>query len=172
MKKIKKSVFLILVFIFSALTLIGCNKNDFQYYEDDESFKIVKKDLTNEELEINNRNDILNIARGYVNAWNKNNDKFLENVLDDDTFKNKDAFINGTFKKSLHKTMVKKYIESISIEKYKESNATVVISCDNKGTANIVDLFQKNIGKENITLKFVNRDNKWFISEISSTMLE
>ena len=159
-----------------ATTLFGCGKDavDVKDQNNQFSYNIIQKQgtLTKEEIIANNLNEILNASRGYITAWDKGDTTFMNSVLNDtvnDTVNenlSKEDFIKS-YKKDAQRFVMRKYITKVTVLSYSNKNTKVQIQ-DNLKKSNPFTFYRN--GKEEMTFTFINKNNKWVITDINTVV--
>lgn len=160
--------YLLLTCLLMCFNFVGCKGNTNNKDTNNSKFiyNIVEKPIENitpQEIEMNNKNDILNVSRGYIDAWNKINDNFMETVLDDTVNNMKKEDFIKSYKKDFSKIYKKKFIESLTLTDYTNDKSIVHIKCMNKKSNIFSDYEETN---ETVIISLLNKDSKWVITNI------
>lgn len=168
---IKKKKYYILLCLLFAFILTSCNANINNPKKENSnsnsfSYNVIEKNnITEEELVTSDINEILNISRGYISAWNKTGIDFMDKVFNDTiNGMNKKDFIQE-YRHDYSRYEQKKCIDSISMVDYSKNNAKVKIVYAKK---NKYSFDNKNEEKqETVIITFTHKGNNWLIYNIS-----
>lgn len=166
MLKNKKSICILLSLLLSySLTACANKKNDKNIDSREYKYCIVKNEdlLATEKITANDITEILNVSRGYINAWNQHNINFMNKVFDDNINNIGKEKMIKMYKKEPLKSYKKKLIIDVNLINYNKDTAKVEVKYFNKKKHSSLEYTES---EETVTLILNKVNNLWKITEL------